>query len=87
MEERKTISCLCKLRATLGRALRLCNRDAQGTEGNREKEMGHFLSSHGRWPGHEANFPVLDRILWEIGKERKKKEEKRDETGRSGCGS
>ena len=31
-------------------------------------EMGHFIASWGQWPGHEANFPILARLLWEIGK-------------------
>ena len=46
-------------------------RDARNEDVASSPEMGHFLSSYGRFPGHEANYPVLSRLLWEMGKEKK----------------
>ncbi len=51
----------------------------------REKWQEHiddFVSFYGRWPGHEANYPLLNRLLWEIGKRELEKERRKMEDGR-----
>jgi len=50
-------------------------RDARNEDVASSPEMGNLLSSYGRFPGHEANYPVLSRLLWEMGKEKKERKD------------
>jgi hypothetical protein len=65
--------------------MRRCRREARPKESDEghTQRIGELLASWGRWPGHEANFPALGRLLWEMGKEKYERETRKSkrETG------
>ena len=68
-----------RLRQVLLAAVRCrCGRDARNEDVASSPELGHLLSSYGRFPGNEANYPVLSRVLWELGKEKRQTKETKD---------
>jgi hypothetical protein len=71
--------CLARLRSPLARFFGGVKKRGGEDRDTHTEELGHFSSSWGRWPGHEVNFPVLTRILWELGKSRERAA--RDEDG------
>ncbi len=74
-DDRSTVA---RLRATFLRALRACA-DLRGRrrEGPPERVIKDAPFSYGGWPGQEADYPVIQRLLWEMGKERKQRDEKK----------
>lgn len=70
-------SSMGRLRAAFLRALRACSGSrGRRPEGPSKRVIKDVPFSHGGWPGQEADYPVIQRLLWEVGKERKQRDEK-----------
>ncbi len=71
-------------------ARKFCRRLVSGEKkGESNAETGSFVSSHGRWPGHEGNYVEWSRMIWELGKAAEEKEgaSSTSASRRSGAGS
>jgi hypothetical protein len=77
MEGRKVKIYSARLYAPFRRALRACvGRAAAPTGGPRERETDELALYYGTWPGHEADYPVIHRLLREMGKEGRRRDGK-----------
>ncbi len=65
-----------KCRVTLKRSIkelaRFWVRPVVKGEKREEKETDHIVSSYGSWPGHEADYTALNRLLWHVGRSKTK---------------
>lgn len=73
-------SCLAGPWSPFRRLMRRIRRPREGGPGEHAEERG-LSASWARWPGHEANFPAISRLLWEIGKSREKEEKEEKRSG------
>lgn len=58
------------------RMSRLRTQRYRGDEGVYQGEMTRLISSCDRFPAHEVNYPVLDRMLWHIRKESRQRKDR-----------
>ncbi len=56
----------------MNRIIRLWRKGYSGDGGAYQGEMGRIISSCDRFPAHEVSYPVLERLLFQIGKKRRK---------------
>ncbi len=57
----------------MNRIVRLWTKGYRSDGGAYQGEMRRLISSCDRFPAHEVNYPVLDRLLWHVKKESRQK--------------